>query len=254
MITTGARPIEFHGVWDKKPYEMFQQKLDEWIHSSKQQVKGLPEMKYIVSGITDAFNQTYSLYNKIGVFDGEYGYHEKVFPDRVTKNLSEADVIIISHPFSGDGECSHSKIAKADKLSKPIFIDCAFFGICSDINFDFSQYNNIHSVCFSLSKTFGTGRQRVGMLYTKDDYPLRVYSDWGYPLFSSAIFHYDLIDTMTPDDMFLKYRQQQLEVCDRLSLIPSSTVIFGLDYFDRYNDFKRGDTNRVCISGEFKCE
>ena len=50
--------------------------FDNWIHSSQQIVTGLPTNKYIVSGITDAFNQTYGLYNKIGVFPGEYGYHK----------------------------------------------------------------------------------------------------------------------------------------------------------------------------------
>jgi hypothetical protein len=254
MIITAARPIELHGSFDLKSYNEFQDKFHKWVHSSKQIVKGLPENKYIVSGITDAFNQTYSLYNKIGIFEGEYGYHEKVFPDRVTYNLKEADVIIISHPFSADGESSHSKIAEADRLGIPIFIDCAFFGICSDINFDFTSYNNIHSVCFSLSKTFGTGWQRVGLLYTIDPYPVKHYSDWQYPLLASAEWHYDLIDQYGPDDMFQKYRFQQEQICDRMGIISSSTVIFGLDYSDRYKDFKRGNVNRLCISKEFEIE
>lgn len=249
-----ARPIEFHGNWDLESYTDFHKNFEKWIHSSKQKVFGLPGKSYIVSGITDAFHQTYSLYNKIGIFDGEYGYHEKVFSDRTTYNLEEADVIIISHPFSADGECSHHRIAKADKLGIPIFIDCAFFGICAGINFDFSQYKNIHSVCFSLSKTFGTGWQRVGLLYTKDNYPVTVYADWQYPFTAGALYHYDLIKKIGPDDIYEKYRLQQEEICSIMSIIPSSTVIFGLDCNNRFNEFKRGNVNRLCISKEFEVE
>lgn len=254
MITSAARPIEFYGTWDIKPFKEFHSKFEKWVHSSKQIVSGLPGRSYIVSGITDAFHQTYSLYNKIGIFDGEYGYHEKAFPDRITYDLREADIIIISHPFSADGECSHHRIAEADRLNIPIFIDCAFFGICGGINFDFSKYKNVHSVCFSLSKTFGTGWQRVGLLYTKDNYPARVYSDWQYPFTASAMYHYDLIDKIGPDDMYEKYRLQQEWVCDTMKILPSSTVIFGLDYSDQYKEFKRGYVNRLCISKEFEVE
>ena len=111
MISGAAVPIEFHGSWDMDSYADFHSRFDKWIKSSNQLVSGLPcEHGFIVSGITDAFHQTYSLYNTIGVYEGEYGYHQKVFPERVTHNLTKADVIIISHPFSADGECSHSKI------------------------------------------------------------------------------------------------------------------------------------------------
>jgi len=250
--TTAARPIEFHGDYNLESYQKFHNKFIEWVHSSSQIVDGLPKESHIVSGITDAFNQTYSIYDKIGIFDGEYGYHEKVFPDRITKNLSEADVIIISHPASRDGECAHAQIAEADKLGVPIFIDCAFFGICSGIDFDFSKYENIHSVCFSLSKTFGTGWQRVGLLYTKDVYPVSVYSDWQYPFTASAMIHYDLIDKYSPDDMFNKYRLQQKEICDILGIMPSSTIIFGWDFSEKYNEYKRGNVNRICISKMMK--
>ncbi len=250
MISNAARPIEFYGSYDLEDYTDFHVRFIEWIKSSEQPVAGLPpdNQSFIVSGITDAFHQTYSLYNKIGIYKGEYGYHEKVFPDRVTYDLEKANVIIISHPFSADGECSHSKIAQADKLGIPIFIDCAFFGVCAGISFDFSQYKNIHSVCFSLSKTFGTGWQRVGLLYTIDNYPARVYSDWQYPLTACAERHYDLLSKYGPDDLYKKYRFKQEQICSKLGLVPSSTVIFGLDYTNKYDQYKRGDVNRLCIS------
>ena len=248
-LLKSALPLEFqYRAIDVEEFSTFKKTYESWIYSSKQVVKGIPEKSFIVSGITDAFNQTYALYNKIGIFDGEYGYHLLAVENRITKDLSQADVIVISHPFSADGLSSHDKLKIADTYNKPIFVDCAFFGICDNIDFDFSQYKNIHSVCFSLSKTFGTGWCRVGLLFTNDPYPVTVYENSQYPLIASAKYHYDLINTRSPDDMFKKYRPKQLEVCKELDIIPSDTVMFGLDYSDRYIDFQRGNVNRLCLT------
>lgn len=251
LISVQERGFGFGDPTPKiKNYTNFRQEFHIWVHSSEQEVKGLPNKRnpVIVSGITDSFNQLYGLYNKIGVFDGEYMYHQNVLGDRVTTELDQADCIVISHPFSGDGKCSHDKIKEADALGIPIFIDCAFFGICHGIDFNFKPYNNIHSVCFSLSKTFGSGLHRVGLLYTKDNFPCKVYDAWQYPLVASAEHHYEKIKHVGPDDLPRKYMQTQLRVCRKLGLIPSPTVIFGLSYDEKYNAFKRGASNRLCIT------
>jgi hypothetical protein len=246
-ITTAAIAIELESV-DISQFIKFKEKFNKWIHSSTQLVKGLPKSYYIVSGVTDAFNQMYGMHNKIGIFEGEYGYHSLVIKNRVTFNLDEADAIVVSHPFSADGMSSHEKIKIADSHNKPIFIDCAFFGVCHDIDFDFARYKNIHSVCFSLSKSFGTGLHRVGLLYTIDPYPVTVYSQWHYPLVACAEHHYTLLDTMSPDSMIQKYKDSQLEICQEFNITPSNTIIFGLDYSTKYVNFKRGPVNRLCIS------
>ena len=245
-----ARAFNFgNPTQEIQQYAKFANDLHLWIHSSKQEIKGLPKKRYIVSGVTDAFNQLYGLYNKIGVFEGEYYYHYNVLgPERVTTDLREADCIVISHPFSGDGESSHDRLREANSYGVPIFVDCALFGICKNIDFDFKPYKNIRSVCFSLSKTFGTGLRRVGLLYTKDKFPCSVYNEWQYPLIAGADHHYQLIHTIGPDDLPAKYEQKQLRVCRRLGLKPSSTVIFGTSKAEKYNAFKRGDTNRMCIT------
>ena len=253
LLVYPALAIGFnYQVNDLSSIKKFKKKFHEWVHSSRQSVAGLPASSHIVSGLTDAFNQTYGLYRKIGVFKGEYGYHHLVWGDqRVTTNLNEADVIIVSHPFSANGMCSHELLRIADSYNKPIFVDCAFFGTCRNINFDFTSYKNIHSVGFSLSKTFGTGWRRVGLLYTIDNYPTAVYEKWDYPLLSSAEHHYSLLDKLTPDTLCERYHQQQLAICEELKLVPSDTVIFGIDYEGRYPQFQRGNTGRVCITRLF---
>ena len=240
-FSKGALPVR----WNCQEYD-FIDRADEWVHSSVQEVKGLPENKYLIAGLTDAFNQTYALYNKIGVFPGEYGYHKLVVPDRVTENLGESDVIIVSHPFSADGLGSEFLLKEADKWNIPIFVDCAFFGVCMNINFDFTPYKNIESVGFSFSKSCGTGWERLGILYTKKRYPVAVYEEWNYPLYSSVSRHKNLINYYKPD-IIKKFRSAQLEICEEYDLVPSDTVLFGLDYKDRYNEYRRGNVNRLCI-------
>jgi hypothetical protein len=252
MIIGSARAIGFES-YDTVNYINFNDRFHEWIHSSEQVVSGLPINRYLVNGITDAFNQTYGLYNRIGIFDGEYEYHQKIFgTDRVTTDLHNADIIIVSHPFSADGMCSHHKLAIADNYNIPIFVDCAFFGICQNINFDFTKYKNIHSVCFSLSKAYGTGYRRVGLLYTTDNYPVCLYGEWQYPFISSVEYHQYLLGKIGPDDIPKQYRNTQLEVCTGLGVTPSNTVIFGLDYTDRYNHLKRGSVNRLCLTNIYE--
>ena len=216
-LLKSAKSIDFE-IGNNEAFLNFAKRLNLWLHSSKNPLKGLPEKFYIVSGITDAFNQLYGVYNKIGIFEGEYGYHS---------------------------------LAIADTLNKPIFVDCAFYGICDNISFDFSSYKNIHSVCFSLSKSLGTGRHRVGLLYTIDKFPVTIYDKWHYNLFSSAEYHYDKLNNITPDSISSRYKDQQLTHCKTLGLTPSDTVIFGLDYSDRYSDFRRSYVNRVCLTDLF---
>lgn len=248
LITRSATAFRWKS-YATDEYTKFNQRYHDWIHSSKQTVKGLPEKRFIVSGVTDAFNQTYSLYKRIGIFHGEYEYHQTMFGGkRVTTDLNQADVIIVSHPFAADGMSSLQRLAIADSYNKPIFVDCAFFGICRDISFDFTQFKNIHSVCFSLSKTFGTGHHRVGLLYTIDNYPVCFYDDLLYPLTACAEFHYEILDTLGPDDRAEYYRQHQETVCRDIGLVPSNTVMFGLDYNNRFNHLRRGDVNRMCLT------
>lgn len=250
MISRQALPIQVNLSTRVDVYREFVNQFKDWIHSAAMPVKGLPGECCLVSGITDAFNQLYGLYDKIGVFDGEYGYHNLVIGDRVTTDLSVADCIVVSHPFSADGMSSEALLYAADEYDKPIFVDCAFFGICNNITFDFSEYNNIHSVCFSLSKSIGTGLNRVGLLYSKDRFPAKIYDSWNYPLISQALFHQSqrLLDKTTPDSMFAKYRSKQLKLCSDLNISPSDTVIFGYDYSNKYKEFKRGPVNRLCLS------
>ena len=50
-----------------------------------------------------------------------------------------------------------------DKLNVPVFIDCAYFSVCRNLNFDLDR-PCIRGVSFSMSKAFyGTERLRIGL-------------------------------------------------------------------------------------------
>ena len=47
----------------------------------------------------------------------------------------------------------------------------------------------------------------------------------------------------------LKYKDKQIEICKELNVEPSSCVIFGIDYNNKFNEYNRGrETNRLCFS------
>jgi hypothetical protein len=252
LFSKNARAISLVNV-NMNLYQKFEQDFDKWIHSSKQQVAGLSKNSFLTSGITDAFNMLYGMYNVIGVFPGEYSYHRLVLPkSRITYDLSKADIIVISHPFSADGMSSDDRLKIADQYNKPIFVDCAYFGVCGNISFNFEKYKNIDTVAFSLSKTFGTGSYRIAKVYTNTTYPAHTCEEWGYQLHASAAYHYKLINKLSPDDTYDKFRKIQLDICNECNLIPSNTVLFALDYTesDKYKYYNRDIVNRMCISSE----
>jgi hypothetical protein len=257
LFSIPAIPINKFFEARGKRYSSFLNKFDSWIHSSDKNVNGLPPNKYLTTGVTDVFDKTYIKYNKIGIFPGEYSYHIMVLEEyldesRITYDLTEADIIIVSHPFSADGLSSREKLQLADSYNKPILVDCAYFGACSNISFDFTPYKNIVSVAFSLSKVFGTGSLRIGLLYTKDFYPYAIWDEWSYQLHSNVDYHYNLIDKIGPDDLAKQFKKQQLNLCDKYKLQPSDTVLFGLDNSERYTDYKRHNINRICLSKLYK--
>ena len=79
--------------------------------------------------------------------------------------------MIISLPFSDCGAehpATQDILDECDKLDVPVFIDCAYYSIARDINFNLDR-KCIKGIAFSLSKAFyGTHRLRIGLRCKKD--------------------------------------------------------------------------------------
>lgn len=132
----------------------------------------------------------------------------------------------------------------------PVLLDCAYFGICSDVDFNFN-YKCITDIAFSLSKTFPVAHARIGMRITKidDDDIMFVYDKINYNNRLGARIGIELCNFFGPDFIYEKYNVKQRELCHQLDVIPSKSVIFGLDYNNKYPEYNRGtETNRLSLN------
>ncbi len=233
-----------------------------WIQSTKlNSIKGIEKFTFSAysNGTTEAFDKFYIKNNKrrFRCFRGEYVYHQvtwrnnwpdwKFLEDDI---LRENDAVIISLPFSDTGN-EHSMmrdtLVQCSQLGIPVLVDCAYFGVCANIDFNFN-YDCITDITFSLSKAFPLAYARIGMRLTKtdDDDGLLMLHKIGYTNRISAALGAKIIEKYSPDYIFNKYSEKQKILCEELGIVPSNTVTFGLDYDNKYPEYNRGTaTNRL---------
>jgi histidinol-phosphate/aromatic aminotransferase/cobyric acid decarboxylase-like protein len=167
--------------------------------------------------------------------------------------------VVVSVPFADTGnvprELTTEFLDRCKQLGVPVLVDCAFFGICGNIDFDFS-HPAITEICFSLSKTFPVNLLRIGIRFSKEDDndSLLVYHRSQYVNRLGAAVGLALIQNQSPDSTYIKWRLQQIKFCSEMQLEASDTVIFGIDRNHRYDQYNRGsvDTNRICFSRHFE--
>lgn len=240
----------------------------QWVLSSKlNQFKNLDKFTVAAyaNGTSEAFDKFYLKHSKrrFRCFRSEYMYHgaswRTYFPNWMYLNdgeLDANDAVVISLPFSDTGNIhSDTKqiINRCNELNIPVLIDCAFVGICANIDFDFDQ-PCITDVVFSLSKSFPVSHLRIGLRLTRvdDDDSLLIHRKTNYTNRLGSAVGLELIKKYTVDYNYLTWRDQQLEFCKQLNLEPSNTVIFGLGG-DEYKQYNRGSlTNRLCFSKYLK--
>lgn len=233
----------------------------EWIMSGKlNSFVGLDLFEYrcYSNGTTESFDKFYMKNNnrRFRCFKGEYMYHQlawrncwpnwKFIED---EELDKNDAVVISIPFAdtGNKHQHHERVLRqCDELGIPVLIDCAYFGICSNIEFDLS-HRSITDVVFSLSKTFPIAHARIGMRLTRvdDDDPLFVLNKNGYVNRLGAFIGSKFISKFSPDFIPERYREKQLAFCEYLKVEPSSTVLFGIGKEGWESYSRGGTTNRL---------
>lgn len=257
-------PVDHNSVPD------FVANYKSWIQSTKlNAVVGLDNFNDTVfsAGTSEAFNNFYlrNSTKTFRCFQGEYIYHQKVWEScnldwkylDSSNGLTEItanDAVVVSLPFADTGNTHPLYRQLLDECSKknvPVLVDCAFFGACADLDFDFS-HPAVSEVVFSLSKTFPVSTLRIGARFSRycivDG--LSIYNQTQYVNKLSAAVGLDLISKWSPDYTWQRYREQQVAFCSQLNLYPSSTVLFGLDHHHRYDKYNRGypESNRLCFS------
>jgi hypothetical protein len=248
--------------------EKFLNRYYDWIQETKLNTfKGLEKFKTraFSNGTTESFDKFY-LKNKnrrIRYFQGEYMYHVAAAHSYFEQSayieedlLSANDVVIFSLPFADTGDehpNMHEILKKCDDLNIPVMIDCCYFGLCRNINFDFS-YNCIYGIAFSLSKSFPVQHLRIGMRLTKDDDddPLLVYNRNKYVNRVGAAVGFEILNRYSPDYNQNMYYEVQKVFCDKLGVTPSSCVFFA-NSTDKFLEYNRGtSSNRLCFSKYLK--
>lgn len=233
----------------------------EWIKSGTlNNFIGLDSFEYrcYSNGTTESFDKFYMKNHsrRFRCFKGEYMYHQLAWrnhwPDWKfieDESLTENDAVVISIPFAdtGDKHKQHDDVLnQCDRLGIPVLIDCAYYGICSNIEFDLT-HRCITDVVFSLSKTFPVAHARIGMRLTRDDNDdsLFVVNKNGYMNRIGAYIGFKFISKFSPDFIPERYKVKQLAFCEHLNIDPSSTVLFGIgkEGWEEYN--RGGPTNRL---------
>jgi hypothetical protein len=258
-------PIDLVAIEDDKSItDLFCKNYLQWILSTdNKKIVGLENFSYHVysHGTTESFDKFYMKHHmkRFRCFKGEYLYHQLAWRNSwpnwryiEDEELAAEDAVVISIPFSdtGDIHMSHEDLLnQCDKLGIPVLVDCAYFNLSQDIEFNF-DHPCITDVTFSLSKLFPVGHLRIGLRLTKvnDDDPLFVLNKISYVNRIGAYIGNALINEFAEDYIVTNYRNKQLELCRSLNLLPSKTVIFGIGG-DEWQAYNRGTaTNRLSIS------
>jgi len=255
-------------LYDKNITKDFLNTYYEWIRSSElNNLHGLEKFDNLgyIHGTTQAFDAFYSENKdrRMRCFRGEYRYHTVIWrnnypgwkyieDDEIRKN----DAVVISLPFSDFGS-EHPEMQKVldscDRLNVPVLVDCAYYSITKDLNFDLDR-PCIDTIAFSMSKAFyGVEKLRIGMRckreFKDDSVDALNLADY-FSKIGPAV-GYRLCKKYDPDFNYKKYGKKQEEICKKLKIETSDCVNFGLasKEHEYFSDFERGsDWRRVCIS------
>ncbi len=210
------------------------------------------------NGSTEVFDKFYLRHTgrRFRCFRGEYMYHIGAYKNYQNwcymdqDALQANDALVISLPFSDLGDVHPATTATLDlcqQLGIPVLIDCTYFGQCAGIDFDL-DHPAVTDVAFSLSKTLPVAWIRIGMRLTRHavDDSLEVYNRIAYVNRLGANVGLRALDKISADAVWQKWHVVQESFCQQLDLVPSKTVIFGLDMHNQFPEYNRGGpSNRL---------
>lgn len=243
-----------------------------WIESSQHNsFRGLDSFqhRYVSLGTTQAIDWWHywcmARGYRLRMFRGEYPYNRDVLlegewtQDRFIDDapLRRGDAVIVSVPFSGNGakpEGYRKMIDTCTELDIPVFVDCAWFGTCYDIEVKLN-HPCIRMVAFSTTKGLSCGNWRSGIVFTNiEEGSLAVQTEWRHGIHLSTAMGLSLMQQFSPDTLPNKYRQSQLATCEHYGLNPTKTIhIATAPLTGDWSRFSRdGAFNRVNIRDALK--
>jgi hypothetical protein len=260
-----AQPAVDQWLHDKDLHHRFVEQYRRWIISTESnKIRGLQLYPVSASsqGTSESFDKFYlkNHTRRFRCFKGEYMYHaaswKTCFPNWSWIDdgaIQAGDAVVMSYPFSDTGDkhpAMDHVLDQCDRLGVPVLIDCAFFGACHGLEFDFDR-ESITDITFSLSKTLPVPHARIGIRFTKkdDDDGLMIHHKTAYVNRLALGLGIDIMMQIGPDHCCGKFVQKQNLICQDLGVEPSATVFLGIDKQGRWPQYNRGtDTNRLCIA------
>ena len=235
-----------------------------WIQATQlNSLSGLDKFSIaaFANGTTEGFDKFYLKNSRcrFRCFRGEYMYHQAAWRNYFPgwkhiedEPLIAGDAVVLSMPFSDTGDIHSQSLAvldQCDALGIPVLIDCAFFGICKGIEFNFDR-PCVTDITFSLSKSFPVANLRIGMRLTRtdDDDSLLVHNKTNYNNRLACAVGSVLLKTYTADYNVETWSATQLKFCQQLGVTPSKSVVFGLGGTDFVKYNRGGATNRLCFA------
>ena len=233
------KEFEAPGFWECK--QEFLDTIHEWICATKlNTVRGLDRFseRDITIGTTQSFDEAYYRYKdrRLRFYRGEYHYHRRIvdnwkFIDNIydgyEEPLDENDWVIISMPFCGNGNkvpFYKQTLDTCHEKNIPVLIDCAWFGTCYDIDFDFN-HPAITQVCFSLSKSLGLGHSRIGIRYSDfTDGSIAITNDYNHLTLSMAFLGINQMKNFSCDYIPNKYLRWHQELCEEYDLFETKCI------------------------------
>ncbi len=220
--------------------DRYLERITEWILSSKtNSITGMDRFsrRDLINGTTQSFDDAYYRHRnkRLRFFRGEYAYHRRVFSNWMFLEdaaLDKNDFVILSQPFCSTGD-THPQMAEllrdAESIGVPVILDCAYFGTCAGVNFQFDA-NCIESVSFSLTKGLGLGDIRSGIRFSnlRDPSPIQQHNDYHHTVLAAARIGLYMMDLFSADHIPTKYREAQRSICDDLGVQPTRCMHLAL--------------------------
>lgn len=246
----------------------FLQTYKQWMFSHFPRVNGVEQYTHMcfTQGTTESFAQFYIRYrdnHRLRIAKGEYFYNQMMkslwYSDNFAwlddEPIKEGDVVLLSVPFADTGAVPNGLekiLCDCDILKVPVMLDLAYLNLGIDMSFDLS-HPCIEYVVSSLSKVFPIENHRVGIRLQKEPFEDQIYVineyNYNYINLLSAYLGTAMMKKFPANYVFDKYHDKQLAFCQKLDLVPSYCVYFGLDYTGRFKEYNRGNNgNRLCFS------
>jgi hypothetical protein len=251
--------------------DIFLELYPEWIASSKlNSFRNLSDFPYrfVSLGVTQSLDwwHYYCAINnlRIRMFRGEYPYNRDAMLEDWTSNryiddrpLQRGDAVIISVPFSGSGR-KHPRwkelMDTCNELDIPVFVDCAWFGTCFDIEVKLN-HPCIKMVGFSTGKGLSCGNWRSGIVFSRIyDCSMQIQTEWKHGIHLNVAIANELMRNFSPDTVAKKYLDSHKAVCEHYGLETTNTIHIAVaPNTEEWYEFTRDDAfNRVNIRDAIK--